>query len=195
MDGMLCLALCLAPSFQASQVEKKPEVAVKPVAKLPTEYDAGKIEFYIRQAAQEQGFVGLEMVVIRNGKPSLGFGFGKSLAKELKNAKDLTPDEPLAIGSVSKQFTCAALLLLAQDGKLAPTDKVSRWYPDLTNANTVTLLDLMNHTSGYTDYYPLDFVDRRLAKPILPDDLIRQYAIGKVDFEPGAKYSLSLIHI
>jgi CubicO group peptidase (beta-lactamase class C family) len=191
MDGMLCLALCLAPSFQASQVEKKPEVAVKPVAKLPTEYDAGKIEFYIRQAAQEQGFVGLEMVVIRNGKPSLGFGFGKSLAKELKNAKDLTPDEPLAIGSVSKQFTCAALLLLAQDGKLAPTDKVSRWYPDLTNANTVTLLDLMNHTSGYTDYYPLDFVDRRLAKPILPDDLIRQYAIGKVDFEPGAKYSYS----
>ena len=191
MDGMLCLALCLAPSFQASQVEKKPEVAVKPVAKLPTEYDAGKIEFYIRQAAQEQGFVGLEMVVIRNGKPSLGFGFGKSLAKEIKNAKDLTPDEPLSIGSVSKQFTCAALLLLAQDGKLAPTDKVSRWYPDLANANTVTLLDLMNHTSGYTDYYPLDFVDRRLAKPILPDDLIRQYAIGKVDFEPGAKYSYS----
>ena len=83
MDGMLCLALCLAPSFQASQVEKKPEVAVKPVAKLPTEYDAGKIEFHIRQAAQEQGFVGLEMVVIRNGKPSLGFGFGKSLAKDI----------------------------------------------------------------------------------------------------------------
>jgi CubicO group peptidase (beta-lactamase class C family) len=49
----------------------------------------------------------------------------------------------------------------------------------------------MNHVSGYPDYYPLDFVDRRMAKSIDPDDLLRQYAGGKLDFEPGIRWSYS----
>ena len=49
----------------------------------------------------------------------------------------------------------------------------------------------MTHASGYPDYYPLDFVDRRMTKPIAPDDLIRRYAGGKLDFEPRARWSYS----
>jgi len=49
----------------------------------------------------------------------------------------------------------------------------------------------MNHTSGYPDYYPLDYVDRRMQKAIEPDELLRQYAGGKMDFEPGSSYSYS----
>jgi D-alanyl-D-alanine carboxypeptidase len=49
----------------------------------------------------------------------------------------------------------------------------------------------MNHVSGYPDYYPLDFVDRRMQQPIAPDELLRQYAGGKLDFEPGTRYSYS----
>ena len=58
-------------------------------------------------------------------------------------------------------------------------------------AGGTTLLDLMNHSSGYPDYYPLDFVDRRMQKPISPDDLIQQYAGRKLDFEPGTQWSYS----
>jgi D-alanyl-D-alanine carboxypeptidase len=61
----------------------------------------------------------------------------------------------------------------------------------LTRASDITVLDLMNHTSGYPDYYPLDFVDRRLQKPIAADDLIQQYAGKKLDFEPGTRWSYS----
>jgi CubicO group peptidase (beta-lactamase class C family) len=49
----------------------------------------------------------------------------------------------------------------------------------------------MNHVSGYPDYYPLDFVDRRMGRAIEPDELLRQYAGGKLDFEPGSRWSYS----
>jgi CubicO group peptidase (beta-lactamase class C family) len=49
----------------------------------------------------------------------------------------------------------------------------------------------MNHTSGYPDYYPLDFMDRRMLKDISAADLGKEYAGGKLDFEPGSRYSYS----
>jgi hypothetical protein len=49
----------------------------------------------------------------------------------------------------------------------------------------------MNHVSGYPDYYPLDFVDRPMRAPIQPDELIRQYAGARLDFEPGTRWSYS----
>lgn len=49
----------------------------------------------------------------------------------------------------------------------------------------------MNHTAGYPDYYPLDFVDRRMLKPISTDALLKEYAGGKLDFEPGSRFSYS----
>ena len=54
-----------------------------------------------------------------------------------------------------------------------------------------TLLDLFHHVSGYPDFYPLDFVDRRMQKDIDPEALIAQYASGKLDFEPGTRWSYS----
>lgn len=158
------------------------------VPTIPAEYDRAKIEKYVKEVVKEKKFIGLEMVVIRKGKPSLSLVAG---SKSIQGDSPISADTPFAIGSLSKQFTCAAIFLLAQEGKLSPMDKVARWYPKLTNANRITLLDLMNHTSGYSDYYPLDFVDRRMAKSIDLDDLINQYAGGKVDFEPGEKYSYS----
>lgn len=157
-------------------------------SKLPAEFQAGPVEKYVRETARSKGFIGLEMVVIRQGKVEISIDFGKDAYSD---GKPVVAETPFAIGSVSKQFTCAAILLLAQDGKLSPMDKVAKWYPNLTNADRVTLLDLMNHTSGYPDYYPLDFLDRRMTKPINLDDLIQQYAGGKSDFAPGEKYSYS----
>src|SRR4030042_2034367 len=95
---------------------------------------------------------------------------------------------PCAIGSITKQFTCACILKLAEAGNLAVDDKVAKYYPGLTRAGDITILDLMNHVSGYPDYYPLDFVDRRMLKEIPPDELIQIYAGGKLDFEAGTQY-------
>ena len=56
-----------------------------------------------------------------------------------------------SIGSISKQFTAAAILLLAEEGKLSLDDSVARWLPDLTRASDVTIRQLLSMTSGYQD--------------------------------------------
>jgi CubicO group peptidase (beta-lactamase class C family) len=122
-----------------------------------------------------------------DGEIVLAKGYGRSAL----NGTPATAETPFAIGSVTKQFTCACILKLAEAGKLSVHDKVAKYYPGLTRAADISLLDLMNHVSGYPDYYPLDFTDRRMLKEIRPDDLIREYAGGKLDFEPGSRYSYS----
>jgi D-alanyl-D-alanine carboxypeptidase len=128
------------------------------------------------------------VALVKNGELVLEKGYGYRAQKE---QLPVETDTSFAIGSVTKQFTCACVLLLAEDGKLSPDDRVAKYFPKLNRANEVTLLDLMNHTSGYRDYYPLDFVDRRMQKPISPDKLIQQYAGPKLDFAPGTDWSYS----
>ncbi len=71
-----------------------------------------------------------------------------------------------SIGSISKQFTAAAILLLAEEGKLSLDDPVSKYVPKLTRANEVTIRQLLSHTSGYQDYWPQDYVPPLMLKPI-----------------------------
>jgi len=157
-------------------------------SKAPDVFDVKALDSYFEAQVKEKGRVGLAVGIVQDGKVVLAKGYGK---RSLESNQAVEPETMFAIGSVSKQFTCAAVLLLAQDGKLSPNDKVAKYYPKLTRAGDITLLDLMNHTSGYPDYYPLDFVDRRLQKPIAPDELIQQYAGGKLDFEPATEWSYS----
>lgn len=157
-------------------------------AALPDSFDIQTIDTFLAQTLQQKGQPGFSVAIVKNGEVVLAKGYGK---RSLEDGRPVETDTLFAIGSVSKQFTCAAILLLAEDGKLSVHDKVANYYPDLTRANDITLLDLMNHVSGYPDYYPLDFVDRRMRQPIAPDELLRRYAGGKLDFEPGSKYSYS----
>ena len=94
--------------------------------------------------------VGLSVAVVREGKIVLAKGYGKA---NIKKGLPVTAETKFAIGSITKQFTCASILLLAEQEKLSPNDKVAKYYPKLTQANEITLLDLMNHVSGYSDYY------------------------------------------
>ncbi len=165
-----------------------PALAAAPAAKLPDTFDVRAIDAFLSSQVREANRVGLSVVIMKDGQAVLAKGYGK---RSLQDGRPVEADTLFAIGSVSKQFTCACVLLLAEDGKLSVQDPVAKYYPNLTRAKDITLLDLMNHVSGYPDYYPLDFVDRRMQRPIAEDELIRQYGGGKLDFEPGSKYSYS----
>jgi len=133
---------------------------------------------------------GLSVGVVLDGRLVLAKGYGK---RSLEDDLPVQTDTRFAIGSVTKQFTSACVLLLQEAGKLSVHDAVAKYYPNLARAEDITLLDLMNHVSGYPDYYPLDFVDRRMSQPIPADALLEKYA-GKgvnLDFEPGTRYSYS----
>lgn len=163
-------------------------LAIRAEAPLPKTLDLPALDAWVAEQVKAKGYVGLSLAVVRDGKVVLEKGYG---LRSLDSKEPMTTDTSLRIGSVSKQFTCAAILLLAEEGKLSAHDKVSKWYPTLTKANEITLLDLMNHTSGYPDYYPLDFVDRRMHKDISFENLAKEYASGKLDFEPGSRFSYS----
>ena len=96
---------------------------------------------------------GASLLVLRDGEPLVRRGYGMS---DLEAGIEAGPATNYRLASVSKQFTAAAILLLAQDGKLSIDDPVSRWLPSLPQATkAITLRHLLTHTSGLVDYEDL----------------------------------------
>ena len=150
--------------------------------------DAASIEKLIQTQLEKQSFVGSSIAVMHRGKIVFAKGYGVS---SLKTGKKVDTETIFDVGSVTKQFTAAAILLLAENGKLSVADKVSKYYPELTGADQITLLDLMNHTAGYQDYAALDYPDRKSLAPVTPEKIIHAYATRPLDFAPGTNWSYS----
>lgn len=154
----------------------------------PPRLESAEVRRTCLERVAEDHLVGLSVAIVRDGRIEQQHGFGvASLATQAPVGIETT----FAIGSVTKQFVAAAVLLLMDDGKLALDDKVAKWEPGLTRAGDITLRDLLQHVSGYPDYYPLDFVDARLAAATTPAQVVREYASRPLDFEPGTEWSYS----
>src|SRR5712664_1057399 len=99
------------------------------------------------------GSPGCALAVYRDGKIIYTKGYG--LANIEENVA-ITPQSVFDIGSTSKQFTAASILLLEKQGKLSATDDVRKYIPELpSNGQKITILHLLNHTSGLRDYLSL----------------------------------------
>src|SRR5438132_13403843 len=92
-----------------------------------------------------------------------------------------------SIGSISKQFTAAAIMMLQEEGKLSLDDKVVRWLPELTRAGDVTLRQLLSMTSGYQDFWPQDYVMPGMLKPVTAQEIKNRWARKPGASEPGTK--------
>ncbi len=165
-----------------------PAIAIADEPKRPHSLDTNALDEYLAKQVTDKQFVGVSVAIMEDGKVTFARGYGKG---SLKSDTAVSAETQFAAGSITKQFACACVLLLAEDGKLSIHDKVSKYYTDLTRAKDISLYDLMTHVSGYPDYYPLDFVDRRMKQSIALDKLIQEYAGGKLDFEPGTRWSYS----
>jgi D-alanyl-D-alanine carboxypeptidase len=150
--------------------------------------DPAQLDSIIRKAMVDKHIVGLSVGVMQNGKVILSKGYG---VRDIGAKAAVTPQTMFAIGSVTKQFTCSALMMLVEEKKLSLSDPVAKYFPNLTRAKDIALIDLGGHLSGYRDYYPLDFVDREMAKPATADQIITEYATRQLDFAPRSKYSYS----
>ncbi len=133
---------------------------------------------------------GLEVAVVKNGKPVLVKGYGSA---NLEQHVPVSNSSVFRIGSVTKQFTAAALLLLAEEGKLSVQDRLSKYYPNFPRANDITLDEMLHHTSGIFNYTsaPNFAVDGMIHRST--DEMVE--FIGKLpktqDFEPGTSWSYS----
>src|ERR1700730_17676596 len=95
---------------------------------------AAKDEFLATQVLQTTGVPSASVAVVRHGRVAYSNAYG---AAKLDPRIAATPDMRYAIGSISKQFTAAAILLLQQDGRLSIDDPVSKFIPGLTRGNEV----------------------------------------------------------
>lgn len=126
--------------------------------------------------------------IVRGGHVVFVQAFGMARLKPPVAAR---ADMHYAIGSISKQFTVAAVMLLQQQGKLSIDAPVSTWFPELTRSHDVTLRNLMSHTSGYSDYAPQDYTIPAWTHPMTPERLVHEWATKPLDFEPGTQYQYS----
>ncbi|MCF7223130.1 serine hydrolase domain-containing protein [Marilutibacter chinensis] len=144
--------------------------------------------------ARYQGEVpGAALMVIRDGEAVVRRGYGLA---ELETGRAVTPATNFRLASISKQFTAAAVLLLAEDRRLDLDDPVRRWLPTLPAAtDTVTIRHLLTHTSGLVDYeeaMPADLDPADLSDQLRDADVLtileRQ---DRTYFVPGTGYRYS----
>ncbi|MGD2123265.1 MAG: serine hydrolase domain-containing protein, partial [Gemmatimonadota bacterium] len=141
------------------------------------------------------GSPGAAVSVIRDGEVLLAEGFGLA---EVQEGRFLSRTTPIRLGSVGKQFTSMAIMILADRGQLSFEDPVTRWVPELSRFPGVQVKHLLTHTSGLPDYYELP--DEEFAAvagsdgdPLLTnEDVVTLYeGWGEPRFAPGEKYDYS----
>jgi CubicO group peptidase (beta-lactamase class C family) len=128
------------------------------------------------------------VAVVQGGKVAFVKAYGKARLEPVMLAE---PGMQYSIGSVSKQFTAALILLLVQDGKVKLDDPVGKYLPELTRANEVTVRQVLSMTSGYQDFWPEDYVMTSMMQPATPQHILDVWAKKPLDFEPGTKWQYS----
>jgi D-alanyl-D-alanine carboxypeptidase len=134
------------------------------------------------------GTPGMAVTVLQHGRVvySEGFGYADPAAK-----KAATPNTRFAIGSLSKQFTAVSALMLVQSGKLSLDDRLAKFFPNLPNAKSITIRELLNQTSGLHNYPNTDEHPWPLEGPVELAKILGILATDKPDFAPGEKYEYS----
>lgn len=135
----------------------------------------------------ETGVPSAEVAVVRGGRIVLNRAWGKA-SETIPLSR---PDLPYQIASNSKQFLGMLLLLLRDDGRLSLDDHVSKWLPQVTGAERITIRQLLSHTSGLQDYWPQDYPFAAMEKPIQPEDIVARWAQKPLDYEPGTRWQYS----
>jgi CubicO group peptidase (beta-lactamase class C family) len=147
-----------------------------------------KVDALVRQSVTSTGIPSASIAIVEAGAITYLQAYGQGRVDPHTPA---LPTMRYSIGSISKQFTATAILLLAEQGKLSLDDSVSRFVPNLTRGNQVTIRELLSHTTGYQDYWPQDYVPPFMLQPITADKILDQWARKPLDFDPGTDWQYS----
>lgn len=147
-----------------------------------------KIDKVANDTLARTGVPSASIAIVKDGQVVYVKAYGDA---RLDPKTAATPGMRYSIGSISKQFTAAAILLLQEQGKLSLNDKVAKFIPNLTRANEVTIRQLLSHTSGYQDYWPQDYVMPMMLQPVTAQKILDMWARKPLDFEPGTKWQYS----
>jgi len=162
-----------------------------PQAQTPSPISAAlreKVDATVRRALTDTGIPSASIAIVQGGAITYLQAYGDGRIDPRTQA---VPSMRYSIGSISKQFTAAAVLLLAEQGKLSLDDPVSRFVPNLTRGDEITIRALLSHTSGYQDYWPQDYVPPFMLQPVTADKILDLWARKPLDFDPGTQWQYS----
>ena len=150
--------------------------------------DLPRMEQVIQSFVSDQHFMG--SILLAQGNDVIldkGYGFA-NLEWQIPNS----PSTKFRLGSITKQFTAASILLLAERGKLSVNDPVKKYMPDAPAAwDKITIFNLLTHTSGIPSF--TSFPDYASLEPVTttPEQLVKRFRDKPLDFQPGEKWSYS----
>jgi CubicO group peptidase (beta-lactamase class C family) len=146
---------------------------------------ADKVDDLIHDEMQKHHVAGLALLVVENGQPIKTQGYGVA---NLEWNVPVDKDTVFEIGSITKQFTAACILLLAEDGKLSVDDLISSHLKNTPPAwSKITIRHLLTHTSGIPNYTVLDGFE--LTKHLTQDQFIQKLGAYPLSFQPGDSWS------
>jgi len=144
-----------------------------------------KIDSLIQSAFKQAGPGGV-FLVAQKGEPIYKKAFGQAnLELEVK----VNTNSIFQIGSITKQFTAIAILMLEAQGKLNVNDPISNYIPSYPNGNTITIHHLLTHTSGIKDFTKMKTISDIAQKEMTPKQIVDFFKNEPVDFIPGEKFS------
>ena len=142
-----------------------------------------QVDGAIKTVLAQTGTPSAQVGIIQQGKIVYTAAFGDAqIAADGKPAVAATAGMPYGIGSISKQFTAVAVMLLVERGKLRLDDPVSTWFPELAHSQEITLRNLLNQVSGYEDYYTEDYLLPELAQPTDSYALVKRWTSHRLNF-------------
>lgn len=129
---------------------------------------------------------GATVIVVKDGKTVLRRAYG--MADTAKGVK-MTPEMALRLGSITKQFTATAILMLHEEGKLSVDDDITKHLPDYpSKGKRITIEHLLTHTSGIASYTGKPGYMADMARDVTVAQMIDSFKNDPLDFEPGSQY-------
>jgi CubicO group peptidase (beta-lactamase class C family) len=145
-----------------------------------------RIDSVVKAEMGRQRIPGVAVAVVKGGEVMLAKGYGEA---NVEHHVPVTPETVFESGSVGKQFTSTAVMLLVQDGKLALTDTITEFFPGAPASwKGITVRHLLTHTSGIPDY-TTDAMDYR--RDYTEDELAQMAFKLTPEFPPGSRWNYS----
>lgn len=147
-----------------------------------------KLEAYLQACVEVEDFSG-SVLVAQDGTTLLAKGYGLANREhEVAN----TPQTKFRLGSITKQFTAMAVLILAEQGKLTVDDPVSKHFPNAPEAwKEITLHHLLSHTAGLPNFTNSPEYRRKWMLPSPPSETIKRFIDQPLEFAPGEQFRYS----
>ena len=177
MPRLSILVLLLLPAALATATAKPLDPAV-----------SKRIDADVHTVLERTGAPSAVIVIVDDGRVVYRKAYG---LRDVERKLAAATDTHYEIGSITKQFTAAAILQLQEAGKLRIDDKLSKYLPEASHADEVTLRQLLSHTSGLPEYLDAMEEDHTIDKPARFDQLMAHVTGKPLDFAPGSRWAYS----